>query len=125
MSVIEAINGRSSVRVYTPGKLDQAKVNSLLAAAVRAPTAVHEESWVFVIVQDAEILKCLSVRAKALFIREAHSARLQAGSHVFDPLASPDFTSSTTPVRALLFVPTPRDPIFCRLPQTARWLRRI
>ena len=34
MSVMDAINGRSSVRAYAPGKLDQATLNKLLAVAV-------------------------------------------------------------------------------------------
>ena len=91
MSVMEAINGRSSVRAYAPGKLDHATVNSLLAAAVRAPTAMHGEPWVFVIVQDADSLRRISVRAKEFFVREAHNARLHAGNPVLANFEDPDF----------------------------------
>ncbi len=91
MNVMEAINGRSSVRAYAPGKLDQATVNNLLVAAVRAPTAMHGEPWAFVIVQDVDILQRISVRAKGFFVREAHNAGLHAGSHVLDTFASPAF----------------------------------
>jgi nitroreductase len=91
MSVMEAINGRSSVRDYAPEKIDQATVIRLLAAAMRAPTAAHGEPWAFVIVQDADILRRISVRAKEFFVREAHNARLHAGNPVLANFADPDF----------------------------------
>src|SRR5512142_1391921 len=66
MTVAEAINGRRSVRSYAAGTLDRGIVHALLAAAVRAPTAVHEEPWAFVIIGDREGLEtCLGPRQAA------------------------------------------------------------
>ena len=56
-NIMDAINHRRSVRSYLPQKLDRGIIRTLLAAAVRAPTAVHEEPWAFVILQDANALK--------------------------------------------------------------------
>ena len=91
MSLMDAIYSRCSVRSYFPHRLDQATIRTLLAAAVRAPTAVHLEPWAFAILQDASTLKRLSDRAKPIFLEEAHRAHLDRGGHTFDLFASPDF----------------------------------
>ena len=48
-----------------------ATIRTLLDAAVWAPTAVHEEPWAFVVVQDIAVLKSLSDRAKTIFAADA------------------------------------------------------
>ncbi|HTP42836.1 MAG TPA: nitroreductase family protein [Nitrospiria bacterium] len=90
-TIMEAINQRRSVRSFSPQPVDRADIRALLAAAVRAPTAVHEEPWAFSIIQDATALRRLSDRAKPLFLEEAHRAHLDRGGHAFDRFASPDF----------------------------------
>lgn len=91
MSLMDAIYERRSVRSYAPQRLDQAIIRTLLAAAVRAPTAVHEEPWAFVVIQDTNVLKRLSDRAKGLFAEEAHRAHLDRGGHALDVFTRPDF----------------------------------
>lgn len=72
MSEIEAIYKRRAVRNYKPHKLDPSLIHSLLDAAVQAPTAMHEEPWSFVIIQDQDTLNRLSDTVKALIHTEAH-----------------------------------------------------
>jgi len=91
MSLMEAIYKRCSVRSYSPERLDQTTIRTLLAAAVRAPTAVHLEPWAFAILQDTSALKRLSDRAKPLFLEEVKRAHLDRGGHTLDVFASPDF----------------------------------
>jgi nitroreductase len=91
MSLTEAIYERRSVRSYASQRLDHTVILSLLKAAVWAPTAVHEEPWKFVILQDKSALRQLSDRAKPLFLEEAHRAHLDRGGHTFDSFAQPDF----------------------------------
>jgi nitroreductase len=91
VTLVDAIYGRRSVRAYTPQRLDQATIRTLLAAAVRAPTAIHEEPWAFVILQDTDALKRLSDRAKRFFVEEAHRAHLDRGGHTLDMFEHPDF----------------------------------
>jgi nitroreductase len=91
MTLMEAINGRRSVHSYAPRKLEQGTVRALLAAAVRAPTAVHEEPWAFVVIQDRNALKRLSDRAKPLFLEEVHRAQLDRGGHALEIFARPEF----------------------------------
>lgn len=91
MSVLEAIHARRSVRSYAPEPVDRATVLALLRAAVRAPTAVHQEPWAFTVLQDPGALKRLSDRAKPLFAEEVHRAHLDRGGHMLDVFASPEF----------------------------------
>lgn len=91
MSIMEAIAGRRSVRSYASRKLDQTTIAALLAAAVQAPTAMHEEPWTFAIVQDADTLKRISDRAKEFFVRDMQHARLHRGSHALDVFTRADF----------------------------------
>jgi nitroreductase len=91
MSVMEAIHKRRSVRSYSPERLDQHTIRTLLDAAVWAPTAVHEEPWAFVIVQDIAALKSLSDRAKKCFAAEAPQSHPEQASRLLDILAQPDF----------------------------------
>lgn len=79
MSIMDAIYKRCSVRSYSPERLDQTTIRTLLAAAVRAPTAVHLEPWTFAILQDTSALKRLSDRAKPLFLEEVERADLDRG----------------------------------------------
>jgi nitroreductase len=82
MSVVEAIRQRHAVRSYTPATVERATVQALLEAAVLAPTAMHEEPWAFCVIQNAEMLKHLSDRAKAQWMREA-----TAHEQALDPVA--------------------------------------
>jgi nitroreductase len=91
MSVTDAIYKRCSVRSYSPERLDPSTIRALLAAAVRAPTAVHFEPWVFAIIQDTRALKRLSDRAKPLFLEEVQRSHLDRGGHTVEMFASPDF----------------------------------
>ena len=91
LSVMQAINARRSVRSYTPHKTDHDAINQLLAAAIRAPTAIHEEPCAFVIVQDVALLKRLSDRAKDFIARELQNTKLHNGSHALDAFTQPDF----------------------------------
>ena len=91
MTIMDAIHGRRSVRSYAPERLDTVTIQTLLDAAIWAPTAVHEEPWAFVIVQDRAILKSLSDRAKEIFSAEAEHAHPEQARHLLDILAKPDF----------------------------------
>jgi len=89
-NIFENILARRSVRAYAPDELDRNTVQTLLEAAVRAPTAMHEEPWAFAVVQNRQVLKKLSDRAKPLFIERLHRSH-QAGGHALDIFSNPDF----------------------------------
>jgi len=90
-NVFEAILARRSVRAYAPHGLDLNTVQTLLEAAVRAPTAMHEEPWAFVVVQDHALLQRLSDLAKPIFVEEVRHRNSHGASHSFDHFTRPDF----------------------------------
>lgn len=85
-SVFDAMRARRSVRAYAPDRLERSVLQTLLEAAVLAPTAMHEEPWAFVVIQDREMLKRLSDLAKPLFIESLHRSGRTTG--IF---SDPDF----------------------------------
>jgi nitroreductase len=51
---LRVIFGRRSVRVYSPGEVDDATVKKLLAAAMAAPSASGKNPWHFVVVRNRQ-----------------------------------------------------------------------
>ncbi len=88
---LKVIYARHSVRAYAPAPLDSATVQTLLDAAVHAPTAMHEEPWAFVVVQDRMLLKRLSDLAKPLFVEEVRHRNAHGVGHSFDHFTKPEF----------------------------------
>ena len=91
MTIFETILARRSVRRYKARRVDRTTVSILLEAAVHAPTAIHQEPWAFVIVQDKQLLQKLSGQAKPLFMAEAKEIGLEHAGHSFDIFKAPDF----------------------------------
>jgi nitroreductase len=99
LSALDVIFARRSVREYTSQRLDEKTVRGLLDAAVQAPTALHEEPWAFVVVQDAALLKRYSDVAKGNWAAEAPRYRqlhrgvdAEAAKAFAERFASPDFS---------------------------------
>lgn len=90
-SILKAINARHSVRAFAPTPLDSTTIHKLLGAAVQAPTAMHEEPWAFIVVQDSALLQRLSDLAKPLFVEEVRHRNAQGAGHSFDHFTRPDF----------------------------------
>ena len=70
MDVMDAIYGRRSVRAYTDKPLDRAVIETLLKAAVQAPSAHNTQPWSFVLIEDRARLTSLSAEAKAHLLSE-------------------------------------------------------
>jgi nitroreductase len=90
-SIFEAILARRSVRCYAEGTLDRHTVQTLLEAAVHAPTAMHEEPWAFAVVQDRQLLKQLSDLAKPLFVEEVRHRNAKGANNSFEHFTREDF----------------------------------
>jgi len=94
---IDLIYRRRAVRAYQPNAIEERRLHALLEAAVHAPTAMHQEPWQFVVVQDRALLERLSDRAKEMGrVEAAHHGNLLkphgvAGDGITSPLADPDF----------------------------------
>ena len=57
--MIEAIAKRTSIRSFTDKKVEAEKVESLLRAAMRAPSGINGQPWEFVVVDDREVLTAM------------------------------------------------------------------
>ena len=57
--MIEAIAKRKSIRSFQDRKVEPEKVESLLRAAMRAPSAMNGQPWEFIVVDDPQLLKRL------------------------------------------------------------------
>ena len=97
MTLFEAIAKRRAVRSYRPDPIDEGTVRELLKEAVKAPTAMHAEPWVFAVIQDRALLKRYSDLAKATWSPERDGSRVVAHpalareSHASALLSQPDF----------------------------------
>lgn len=91
MREVEIIYKRRSIRNYTSQKLDRATINSLLDAAVQAPTAMQEEPWSFAVIQDQDTLDRLSDSVKALIYTESLNYSKIQMRYLQELINDPDF----------------------------------
>lgn len=56
MQLKEAIHGRRAVRDYRDQPVDKAAVTTLVQAAIQAPSAINQQPWAFVVIQDKALL---------------------------------------------------------------------
>lgn len=70
MDLMQAIYSRRSIRRYKDQPVPRELVQQLLAAAVMAPSGSNSQPWSFVIIQDKELLKEYSDRAKVLALEQ-------------------------------------------------------
>ena len=57
--MIEAIKNRKSIRSFSDKQIEPEKVESILRAAMRAPSAMNGQPWEFVVVDDVAVLEKL------------------------------------------------------------------
>ena len=88
MELLDAINGRMSVREYTEEPVNDAVLRELIEAAIEAPSAINQQPWAFIVVKDRECLTRISDRAKTHLLK----ASLAAPAHPFrEMLNDPKF----------------------------------
>lgn len=74
-AAVRAIMTRTSVRAYSDRKVSDATVDTLLRAAMAAPTAMNRQPWQFVVIRDRAILNTIADNCKNISMaREAQLA---------------------------------------------------
>ena len=63
-SVIDNIMTRTSIRKFKPQAVEDAKIETMLRAAMAAPTAVNKQPWHFVVVTDKKVLDELAGKGR-------------------------------------------------------------
>ena len=81
MTVTEAIKVRRSIRKYVPGaEVTQEQIDSLLEAAMMAPSAMNKRPWEFVVVRDrAKLDGIMSIHEYAKMLETASLAIIVVG----------------------------------------------
>jgi len=88
---MDAIHQRRSVRKYKVQTVDKAAMQLLIEAAVRAPTAMDQEPWAFVIIQEASVLGRLSDSVKVRARDEAKGKNSASYVHLLQLAEDPEF----------------------------------
>ncbi|CEG58414.1 nitroreductase family protein [Legionella fallonii] len=91
MDVTEAIYDRRAVRDYLPKKVDSAIIHQLLDAATQAPSALHEESRAFVVIQNKRILDRISESAKQITTKDSKNSKDLQLAHVLETVQQKEF----------------------------------
>src|SRR5665213_2855420 len=89
MEVIDAINRRRAVRSFTAEPVAKADIARVIDAAVRAPSAVNEQPWLFTVVEDRAMLGTISSQAKAYVLKTSATGLMR--DHFADTLGNPKF----------------------------------
>ena len=55
-NAIEAMHSRRSIRTYTPQPVDRRIIEEIVVCARRAPTAMNDQPWEFVVLTDKSSL---------------------------------------------------------------------
>lgn len=91
IDVMDAIYNRHATRNFLPEQVDSDIIKQLLDAAIHAPSALHEESRGFVIIQNKNLLNRLSESAKLIINNESNTKKSNQSQHVFEVTKQKDF----------------------------------
>ncbi|HTR77179.1 MAG TPA: nitroreductase family protein [Gemmatimonadaceae bacterium] len=106
---------RRAIRAYKSDVVDEYRVRRLLDAAVHAPTAMDEQPWQFVIIQDRATLRRLSDHAKSM----ARAAEALHGNVLKPPGANGDgIRSRMADPRFEIFYDAPTLIVICAIPSS-------
>ena len=125
-SALEVIKARTSVRSFTGEKLSEEQINTLLDAAMAAPTAANEQPWRFIVITDEEVKaglysgevhKKMVVTAGAVIVVCGENTRLRR-PHGAAPDAEPSGNRIHTGTKTV----RPPRRICCWLPRPWTWV---
>lgn len=89
MELTEAIHGRRSARAFTQKPVTKSILETLIADAVQAPSAVNEQPWHFTVIQNQALLDKISASSKAFMVKVLEAGNLP--KHLREHLELPDF----------------------------------
>lgn len=68
MELLQAIHSRCSTRSYDTAPVPKASIETLIAAAAHAPSAMNSQPWAFAVIQDRALLEKINERSKACLL---------------------------------------------------------
>ena len=81
ISVLQAIRSRRATRAYSSRVVSEDIVRSLIDLGIQAPSAMNQQAWSFVVVQNPEILKEISEQTKTKLANNPDVAKKHTGEH--------------------------------------------
>jgi len=95
MTLMEAVQGRRSIRAYDPKPVEKEKIEAVLEAARLAPSARNRQKWRFIVVTDPLIKeKMLDACNNQSFLKQAPAIIVACGQE-------PGFMSCGQPVETI------------------------
>jgi len=88
METLKTIYTRCSVREYKQDSLSVECIESLIEAAIHAPTTANRQAWSFTVISDRTLLDRISQEAKHYMTKERP---LALPEYLYDKLATADF----------------------------------
>src|SRR5579871_231547 len=107
MELMDAIYQRRAVRSYTDRVVDRDTIRKLFWAAVQAPSAINAQPWAFAVIQDRDLLKQISDRARTHFLKTAGGA---IPASLWDVVTAPDFNMFYNAGTLILICAKPTEP---------------
>lgn len=85
MEFMDVINARRSTREYQARPVEREKIERIIEAAVKAPSAMNKQPWAFGVITDPAVLRDYSERAKAFLLSKTDEwAWLAPYKHYFE-----------------------------------------
>ncbi len=83
MNVMETILNRRSIRRYSDRPVEREKIESVIRAAMYAPSAVNRQPWHFIVVEDRSVMgRIMEVHPNSKMLRTASHAILVCGDEL-------------------------------------------
>lgn len=89
MELMEAINTRRAVRSFSAEPVDRKTLDTLIDAAIQAPSAMNEQPWKFSVVRDRAVLDRISRASKAHMLKTSPAGLMS--HHFEETLNDPKF----------------------------------
>ena len=85
--ILDAIYSRRAVRQYLSKRVSERHIRAVIDAAIQAPSAMNNQPWAFIVIQNPRLLNQISREAKQEIFRSPEWGRSR--SHV--PVDDPEF----------------------------------
>lgn len=91
LNALDIIYKRRAVRNYKKKSISNEVFEKIIEAATYAPTAMHQEAWLFGIIQDQQLLKRISTQAKKILAKQRQNPDNLFHDKKFDYFMSEEF----------------------------------
>jgi nitroreductase len=92
MELADAIRKRRSVHEYTNAAIDRSVIQSLIDAAIQAPSAMNSQPWVFCVFLDRRRIDNLSNQIKDWLLNQTLQAPSELNQALTEILTDPGFS---------------------------------